>query len=213
MSLRFSPIMWNNSVSTASVVKSGNRHCSNASTQIRCHRSVLSRSARMAPVSTRASAPIPPPQMLTHHPAYALGAPGIAARQDSEAFRRSPPKALLFHVVVIAHAGTLHKPLLGSKVQNGGNRSLTAPSLALQVRFEGCGKTPAVHFRLHALHCSAPGSHVMFDVSRPCHPVDRIESERLAQATIRRQTVNLDAGTVIHRTSSVPFSRPVDATC
>src|SRR5690348_3439772 len=88
ISERESPTRWNNSVRTASEVNSGNRKLWKTSTQDLCQRSLLSSSARIAPVSISASAAMPPPETGANHAARRLGAAGIAALNYPQIFVR-----------------------------------------------------------------------------------------------------------------------------
>jgi len=106
ISWRLSPTKWNHSVSTASDVSSGNRSCWNVSVQSPCQRSDRSSSARIAPVSIRASAAMALPQSLPDCLPCILRTVCVAAVQCAEAPRCRLVEAPLLVVALVRRSVT-----------------------------------------------------------------------------------------------------------
>src|SRR5665213_331443 len=117
-----------------------------------CQRSARFNNATMAPVSTRASAPMTLPDALPDDLTRVLCIVGTALNR-SNGFRGGRMKTPLLNGIVLCAA--LLKPLVGGEIQRSRKRDLPAARFALQARFQLRGDPPAIHFGLHALHCSA----------------------------------------------------------
>ncbi|MGH9594647.1 MAG: hypothetical protein ACRD5L_16270 [Bryobacteraceae bacterium] len=102
----------------------------------------------------QALAPMATPQTLPHGLPYSFRPSSVATRESSEAFRCDLMKLSLPLIVVIINIA-LFQPLLCGQIENGGQRHFATAGLALQICLQLGGNTPAVHFRPHALQCSA----------------------------------------------------------
>lgn len=116
---------------------------------------------------------------------------GLALNR-SDGFRGGGVDTPLLGGVVILFTVVL-KPLLRGKIQSGRERDLAAPSFALKTSLQLRGDTPAVHFGLHALHCSATGPSVVVASHRPFRMVqasaatDFIDTRILLELRTRSQ--------------------------
>lgn len=114
----------------------------------------MSSRASMAPVSIRTSEPMLAPQALPHGSSHVLRAMCVSGCHRPKAFRCGLMKPVLFFRAGIRSIA-IRQPFLCGQVQNGGERCFAAARRALQIRFKLSRNSPAIDFRLHALHCSA----------------------------------------------------------
>src|SRR5437763_12105792 len=122
---------------------SGRRNDGNVSTQIRCHRSVRSSSANIAPVSINSLACMSPAQAFTDGVAHRFRAAALATREDPETLRGSLLQLVLPSRFVLIDVALL-QPFPGRQIQSRRKRDVAPACLTLETGLEIRRHSPAI---------------------------------------------------------------------